>query len=452
VQDVMIALGLEWTDLFDGDLPSRSTKVAEWIYQSPDGSPYFVVERWQNGDGSKRFVQRMPGADKPGYPRGFKPCLYRLPQVLTAAAEGKTIYLVEGEKCVSAAAALGVVVTCGPNGCNGWRDYYGEWLKGAQEVVVITDNDEPGHKWAATACASIRGRGVPCRVVGVKPTMIGADIYDHVLAGYGLADLVTLNLNRLRPSGYTMDALLVGDFPEPKFAVEGLIPTGLTLLGGPPKAGKSFMVLDIALGVACGGRALSTLDCRQGSVLYLSLDNDSPRRLRDRARYIMAGRDDDLSLAATRLEVHTDWPVGQAAISACQEWCNDNDDPLLIVLDTLVRAEPDFEGDGRTASYQASVEVLSRWAQFAMTNQVALLAVHHDRKSEAEDWLNRFTGSRGITATASTLLMLDSKRGEREGLLRVAGRDLECDDLEIRKAGALWCVSDPVRRPNLHVV
>jgi hypothetical protein len=79
-----------------------------------------------------------------------------------------------------------------------------------------------------------------------------------------------------------------------------------------------------------------------------------------------------------------------------------------------------------------------------------VLAIHHDRKAggrrdrEGEDWLDRFTGSRGITATASTLMMLDVVRGADDGMLRVAGRDISTDDLELKRSGWTWvCLGAP---------
>src|SRR5262245_48686012 len=64
-----------------------------------------------------------------------------------------------------------------------------------------------------------------------------------------------IGIERLRqhPSMIDGHALLAADFPEPRWAVPGLVPVGLTLFAGPPKVGKSAVTLDLALGVACGG-------------------------------------------------------------------------------------------------------------------------------------------------------------------------------------------------------
>jgi len=68
-------------------------------------------------------------------------------------------------------------------------------------------------------------------------------------------------------------------------------------------------------------------------------------------------------------------------------------------------------------------------------------------QAEDVDWLDRFTGSRGITAAAQTLMMLDAKRGEDKGMLRVAGRDIETSDLEMTRVGRSWAVLSMVPQP-----
>src|SRR6476619_1531684 len=76
--------------------------------------------------------------------------------------------------------------------------------------------------------------------------------------------------------------------PELAWAVPGLIPEGLTLFVGAPKRGKSWLILDVALAVASGGRALGAIDVERGRTLYLALE-DSERRLQGRIRHLNGG-------------------------------------------------------------------------------------------------------------------------------------------------------------------
>src|SRR5262245_41849066 len=67
-QDVLLAIGLDWPDLFENPVTNvRGHKVAEWIYQDRGGAPHQQVERWQGRDG-KFFKQKIPGAEKYGLP------------------------------------------------------------------------------------------------------------------------------------------------------------------------------------------------------------------------------------------------------------------------------------------------------------------------------------------------------------------------------------------------
>ncbi len=85
-------------------------------------------------------------------------------------------------------------------------------------------------------------------------------------------------------TSWTDREILTAVFPEPNWIVKGLIPEGLTVLGGRPKVGKSWMLLQIALSVQCGGRFLET-QVEPGDVLYLALE-DNGRRLQERMRDI----------------------------------------------------------------------------------------------------------------------------------------------------------------------
>ncbi|GAB3915980.1 hypothetical protein GCM10029964_128220 [Kibdelosporangium lantanae] len=83
--------------------------------------------------------------------------------------------------------------------------------------------------------------------------------------------------------------LMAVSFPEPTWAVPGIIAEGVTLLAGPPKVGKSWLSLGLGLSIAAGLPALGTVAVDPGPVLYLALE-DTPRRLQSRMRTVLAGR------------------------------------------------------------------------------------------------------------------------------------------------------------------
>lgn len=455
-QDVLSALNLGWEHLFSEECRSE-TKVHEFTYQRGDGTPYMIVERWRQGDGKKTFKQRLAGGS--GYGLGDnKPALYRLPQVLAAASQGEVIYVVEGEKDVHAISRLGVTATTAPMGAGKWQPYYHKWLTGASKIIVVADNDDPGKRGAAQIAADLRGHGFAATTVLPK---VGKDVSEHIAAGYGVADLVPANFNRLRPHGVEANDLLNTEFAPIQWAVEPILPEGLALFGGPPKISKSWLALDLAVAVATGRSFLDScgvLKGNRGSVLALCLDNDSERRIKGRLKKLLSfqgfsGADLDGAGEKFGIEFHTAWPTSDEALIACQEWVNEADNPRLIIIDTLIKVEPGIDGD--RASYGNSSNALSRWAKFAQDNHVTVLCIHHDRKqTEGDDWLNRFVGSRGLTATAATLWLLDAKRGEREGKLHITGRDIATGAIPLEQIGPCWAVgpdgvpSDLSNSPN----
>lgn len=79
----------------------------------------------------------------------------------------------------------------------------------------------------------------------------------------------------------TANSLQSKEFPPLRYAVDGYLAEGVTLLAGKPKIGKSWMALDFAMAVAIGSVALGRVRCRQGPVLYCALE-DNHRRLQRR--------------------------------------------------------------------------------------------------------------------------------------------------------------------------
>ena len=56
--------------------------------------------------------------------------------------------------------------------------------------------------------------------------------------------------NFLKP--LSADDILGADWPEPVWAVPGMLPVGFSLLAGAPKIGKSWLALQIAQAVSSG--------------------------------------------------------------------------------------------------------------------------------------------------------------------------------------------------------
>ncbi|MDP2661088.1 MAG: AAA family ATPase, partial [Dehalococcoidia bacterium] len=127
---------------------------------------------------------------------------------------------------------------------------------------------------------------------------------------------------------FSADELLDAEFPEPRWAIPGIIPEGLSLLVGRPKIGKSWYLLQAALAVGSGGRFMDE-NIDRGKVYYFALE-DSPKRLQARMRAIAWPRGVDVVF------FHDLLPIGGslAGLPAFIEVQR----PTLIAIDTLSRA------------------------------------------------------------------------------------------------------------------
>jgi Virulence-associated protein E len=119
--------------------PARKI-AATFDYPDSDGTLLFQVVRYDPKD----FRVRRPDPDKPGEwiwsTRGVKQVPYRLPEVLEALAQDRTVFIVEGEKCVDRLWSLGLPATCNAGGAGKWLDRLSQYF-GQADVVIIPDYD-----------------------------------------------------------------------------------------------------------------------------------------------------------------------------------------------------------------------------------------------------------------------------------------------------------------------
>ena len=66
------------------------------------------------------------------------------------------------------------------------------------------------------------------------------------------------------------------EFEPIRWVVKDYVPEGLTILAGRQKLGKTWLAMDWAIAVACGGFAMGSIACEQGDVLYIDLGKRPP--------------------------------------------------------------------------------------------------------------------------------------------------------------------------------
>jgi hypothetical protein len=254
--------------------------------------------------------------------------------------------------------------------------------------------------------------------------------------------------------GVTAAELQAKLFDPVDWILPGYVAKGLTILAGKPKVGKSWLVLDIALGVATGSFVLGNRKCKNGTVLYAALE-DTLGRLKDRLIRIQ-GRDDP----GPWPETLTFWTHGDMAtldaggLDQLSQWIDRNPDARLIVIDTfaVVRSGPRRGETVYGADYR-EVGALKRLADEA---GVAIILVTHARKMAAEDPWDTVSGTLAITGAADTTLLLT--RDKHGVILRARGRDvaeietaveLNPENFRWRELGDAWGVRRSEARKHL---
>ncbi len=238
-----------------------------------------------------------------------------------------------------------------------------------------------------------------------------------------------------RPAVISAAELAALELPELVWVVDQLMPQGLVILAGPPKAGKSWLALAIAVAVACGGRVLSRWRVQQGEALYLGLE-DSLRRLKGRIGQPLAGE-----AMPAGLHLATEWPhLDRGGLEALDLWLGDHPGCRLVVIDTLARVRPSRRRD--QDAYQADAEAVAPLQALAQRRGVAIVLVHHTRKRDRRagevDPLEAVSGTLGLTGVADAVWVLRRGRFGGEGVLSVMGRDIGEQELALRFADGLW--------------
>lgn len=207
-------------------------------------------------------------------------------------------------------------------------------------------------------------------------------------------------------------------FPELQYAIPGLIPEGLTLLVGPPKAGKSWLVLAFCLAVASGGAALGKIRIpKAGRVLYLALE-DGDRRMQTRSRSLLGPGVPIPALFGYKVKLKPGelMPVIRA-------WMATYPDTAMIVIDTLGKVlPPTSPGE---SSYQRDYRVVAEIKEVADDHPgLSIVLTHHDRKANTDDFVDSVSGTNGLAGAADEIAVLCRNRQSREAVVKVTGRDV----------------------------
>lgn len=420
---------------------------ADYRYVDADGVLVAIHRRRDYADGSKSFAWLTPdGEPSDGTIKPSALPLFGLHDLL-AAPPAEPVYFTEGEKACLALRALGLVAVC----CGGGamqREFGAAFapLKG-RRVVVLPDNDSEGRTYMGRVQAVMRSAGAQTVALMLPDLGPHQDIADWIAAGGTRAALEALTAaawetRQRRAPGPRIESaaeLLRREFPPVRMAVPGIIPEGLTVLGGRPKMGKSWLVLGACTAVAAGGRALGKVPVERGDVLLLALE-DGPRRIQSRLVQLLNTEE-----TPAGLYVATEWPrLGAGGIEALRAWLDDHPECRMVAIDTLAKFRP--RRSSHQQGYAEDYSDADDLQKLAQSRAIAILLVTHTRKAPSDDYVDEISGTLGLSGGADAILVMRRERGRADAVLLGSGRDLEEEvDLALTWDAALtsWCIVGP---------
>ncbi len=424
--------------------PRMDVIEALYDYTDEDGALLFQVVRKPG----KRFLQRKPdGAGGWEWKvNGVRRALYRLRDVVQDDGE-RPVYFVEGEKDADTLAKRGHTATCNPGGAEApgrkvWRESVGAHARTAlqgRDVIVIADRDTVGREHARMVAGDLEGAA---RSVRVLECTKGKDVTDHLLAGGTLEELVPIQvqesgtwsqsdaetgtgpravplldrarairargpLRRLATGLATLDKSCRGGFSVPR----------LIVIGGAPGAGKTSVVVWIAVTLAQAGVPVVVLAVDEGAddilmrlALLLGIDvelleaNDSHEW--DAFESKLA------TIPLTLVDGDDGWSVESAAAHLATLA---NGQPAVLVVDSAQTVDADGTADAESPRARADAVVRSlkhvvRCNPFLVlaTSELARGAYRSRNNQEHINDLAAFKESGSIEYAAQTALVLRS--------------------------------------------
>lgn len=229
--------------------------------------------------------------------------------------------------------------------------------------------------------------------------------------------------------------------PRKKFIINSLLASGLSIIAGSPKVGKSWLVLDWCVRIA-KGEDVWNLHTDGGTTLYLSLEDDESR-LQDRLTAIT----DEVP---SNVHFVTDCSkLDEKLEEQIRTFIDEHKDTILIIIDTfqLIRSA------NKDSSYSNDYQEVQQLKKLADQLKIAILLVHHLRKQVDSDPINEISGTNGIAGCADALFVLKkSNRTQGNATLFCTGRDIEDREIELAfsKEDFTWkMTADSAENPNM---
>jgi hypothetical protein len=420
---------------------------------NPKKSPFFSDGKalYHYSDGSVQVKNtEAETKDKKWFFQQGKGCLF-MDKNLTFARkdEDKTIYLCEGatdtlELCAVGKRAVGV-----PGLERIEQMLNADVLKGIENIVLCFDYDKNGagqnkakdlianvnaipwdieiskidwEKWSGLHQYLSRNDKIDVRAFNILvrkrirerfPDISRSELYQKVTRRFRkVIDSITVPIDReaeiyaVKPHLKTRsikDDALDDSIEPPTFIIDKLLPPGLTLIVGDPKAGKSIFAYNIARSVSQNVPLFGKFDVnKKGTVIYFALEDPAHRR-KQRIRKIHGT---DFNKFKDNFLTISSWPcLNEESINDLRLLAQIHK-PKLIIIDPFIDIMR-LSGVGR-AQTKEEYSQMKALKTLADEGDFAMIVVHHPNKSRDVPHLYRISGTLMLAAAVDNFLMIET--------------------------------------------
>ena len=247
--------------------------------------------------------------------------------------------------------------------------------------------------------------------------------------------------------------MMDAEIPDLFFPVKELIPVGLTIMSARPKAGKSWLMLDLCISIAEGTPFLGH-ETVKGGCLYFDFEN-SDSGVKNRLQMIRQRREipnnvkivnrDDIERAMEKTGSDV-FPILENGFeNILEKTIKRVPDLRLVVIDTLTfiespqkRNEQPYQKDYRNG------RILKRLAE---KHHIAIVAITHNTKMKYDaDIFSNISGTSGVTASTDlNMVIMKERNNSTISTLAIAGRQTKpvMYDMEFDASLCQWkCIGE----------
>ena len=199
---------------------------------------------------------------------------------------------------------------------------------------------------------------------------------------------------------------------EPGFLVQRLIYENcINLIVGDPKTFKTYMALDIAIGVITGAETLGHSVFKKGKVLMISAELD----VRDRILSLIKGRKLDTNQFENKLFIN-DYQGSLDFFAWNKDKSKLENDIINLKPDLLILDPLSYIFDGEITDNDQVREFIKELKELIAKYKLTILLTHHNNRMKNTDRNGKISGSAAISRYVDSIIHLEKFDEEKQDI------------------------------------